>query len=518
VAAGRIERRKQKELQGSPMADRIRIGAVLLATLALARVELAAAASCASLASLDAEGLEVVSAADVGAGQFRPPEGAPGAAAAFDSLPPFCRVTLAARPAAGSRIGIEVWLPSAWNGKVQAVGNGAWAGTISYGALAGAVAAGYAGASTDTGHVGNEPGFALEHPDEVVDFGHRAVHELAVAAKRVAAAFYERAPQAAYFNGCSTGGRQALAAAQRYPADYDGIVAGAPAHHVTHLQATQLWMGLVGARPEGAIEERQLKLVNDAAVLRCDALDGVRDGVIEDPRQCPFDPQELVCGTGGGECLSPGQAATVGMLYSGPRTAAGESLYPGYARGSELGWAGRIGPVPPDLPIDTYRLLVFADPTWDYRSFDVERDVPRAVAAIGDVMNSTEANLGGFVSNGGKLLLYHGWNDPGIPPLGTVRYYEAVRAATPGADEAVRLYMVPGMNHCRGGVGTDTFDPVAALDAWRTSGQPPDRIVAARRENGRTVRTRPLCPFPAVAVYRGTGSTDEETSFACRVR
>jgi len=501
------------------------IAAAAIAASSLLVCGTAGARGCADLATVAIDGAQIRRVGVVDAGTFTPPGSAnatPATSAAFAKLPSFCRVQLTARPSMDSEIAIEVWLPGvAWNGKLQSVGNGGWAGAISYPALATALAAGYAAASTDTGHAVRDATFILGHPEKVVDFGHRAVHAMTGAAKHVVDAYYGRGATAAYFNGCSTGGRQALAEAQRYPDDYDGIVAGAAAYHISHLQGTQLWTGLVGSRDGGAITKDTLALVNRASVAACDALDGVADGVIENPTACTFDPAKLVCAHGEShDCLSAEQAETVNRIYAGPTARSGQSIYPGYSRGSELGWVDRIGPEPPALAVETYRFLVYADPNWDYRKFDVERDTQKAVATLGPAMNSTDPNLAPFFAHGGKLLLYHGWNDPGVPPLGTVNYYENVVAAV-GATKAatsVRLFMVPGMNHCRGGVGTDDFDPVAPLDAWVARGAAPKSIVAAHRENGAAVRTRPLCPFPQVAVYSGSGSTDDAANFRCTAR
>ncbi len=482
------------------------------------------ALACESLAGQRFGATEILSAAVVPAGGFTLPSSTPGAAAtsaALAHLPPFCRVQAVARPTSDSAIGIEIWLPDrGWNGKLLAVGNGAWAGSISYGALADALAAGYAAASTDTGHVGNSIDFALGHPEKLVDFAHRAVHETALAAKAVVESSYSRRPDYAYFSGCSTGGRQALAEAQRYPHDFDGIVAGAPAYYPTHIQGTQVWTAAVNAnqagRPLGA---REFELVNDAVVAACDALDGVHDGVIENPRVCKLDPGSLVCGAGSDSaCLSPAQADTVRLTYRGPVDAAGKSIFPGLSRGSERGWRTLSGDKPLSLAFETYADLVFDDPGWDFRMFDAARDIPLGVERIGKLMDSADPHLDAFIEHGGKLLLYHGWADPGIPAEGTVRYYEAVRSAL-GADTAarsVRLFMVPGMGHCRGGTGTDTFDAVAALDRWVRAGPAPERIEAARLEAGKVVRTRPLCAYPASATYRGRGSTDDSKSFECR--
>ncbi|MEO8466437.1 MAG: tannase/feruloyl esterase family alpha/beta hydrolase [Gammaproteobacteria bacterium] len=482
-----------------------------------------AAAACESLAGKKFGATAIVSADVVRPGGFKLPGNSPGAAATNSTLSllsPFCRVQAVAKPTTDSAIGLEIWLPeSGWNGKLLAVGNGAWAGSISYGALADAVAAGYAAASTDTGHVGNTVDFAIGHPEKLVDFAHRAVHEMALAAKAVVESNYSRRADRAYFSGCSTGGRQALAEAQRYPRDFDGIVAGAPAYSPTHIQGTQVWAAAVNANQAGEpLRQREFDLVNKAVIAACDTQDGVADGVIENPRACPFDPASLVCGTGSkSACLSPAQADTVRLTYRGPVDNAGKSIFPGLSRGSERSWQTLSGDKPLSLAFDTYAQLVFGDPDWNFRFFDAARDIPLGVERIGRLMDSADPNLDAFIEHGGKLLLYHGWADPGIPAEGTVRYYDAVRRAL-GADATeknVRLFMVPGMGHCRGGTGTDTFDTVAALDRWVRAGATPERIEASRVENGAVVRTRPLCAYPTRAVYSGSGSTDDSKNFVC---
>jgi Tannase and feruloyl esterase len=487
----------------------------------------ASAASCPSLVDVPLDSGTVASSALVAAGTFDIAAIAPGTrvnpelARALAALPAFCRATAVLRPSRDSEIRIEVWLPEQnWNGKLQAVGNGAWAGSISYGALAGALADGYAAASTDTGHSGNVATFAVGHPDKLIDFAYRAIHEMTDATKRLVEARYASAPERSYFVGCSTGGRQALAEAQRYPTDYDGIVAGAAAYHPTHLQGAQIWTARIGYRASGAaLSAEQLPLIHAATIAACDRLDGIEDGVLENPPACAFDPGSLVCASqSGGACLTGAQAATVRYIYSGPATAAGERLFPGLARGSELGWGDRVTGEPIALATETYRYLVFDDPDWDVTTFDAERDIAAAVATIGPVMNSIDADLTPFFGRGGKLILYHGWDDAGIPPYSTIDYFERVRATVDPqlADAGMRLFMVPGMGHCRGGIGTDRFDAVAALDRWVGAAEPPARIDASRVEDGATVRTRPLCPYPATAVYTGQGNTDVAANFDCR--
>lgn len=498
-------------------------------TLLCALVTPARADDCSDLASLSLDHAEIVSATTVAAGAFTPP-GAGGrfggfGAAAYAGLPAFCRVEVTSRPAPDSAIGIEVWLPiTGWNGKLQAVGNGAWAGTISHSAMATALAAGYAAASTDTGHRGGSTDF-LHNPDARLDFAERAVHELAVTAKALVAAFQERPAERAYFAGCSTGGRQALVAAQRYPDDFDGIVAGAPAYYPSHIQGMQVFTAAIAnASDAGRLDRDAMNRINAAAIAACDTLDGVADGVIEDPRACRFDPAVLACpasgsaGNSGDSCLSPDRIETARRIYAGPTGADGASLYPGLAPGSESGWTTLAGDTPLALALETYQILVYDDPNWDWRGFDPARDIPTAVERIGPLMDANDADLTPFVEQGGRLLLYHGWSDPGIPPAGTIRYVDAVQAALGSgvADEAVRLFMVPGMGHCAGGTGTDRFDAVAALDRWIETGEAPERIHAERVVDGAVLRSRPLCAYPAFAVHSGNGSTDQAANFVCR--
>jgi feruloyl esterase len=475
--------------------------------LALLTAAPAATATCEGLGTLSVAHTHITLAQSVSAGQFAPPNGVgPGGRAAFQKLPAFCRVAATLAPVTDSTIQVEVWMPAAgWNGKLQSVGNGAWAGAISYPAMATALAAGYATASTDTGHTGNNATFVVGHPEKLVDFAYRSVHEMTVAAKAIAASFYGSSPARSYFNGCSTGGRQALAEAQRFPDDYDGIVAGAAANYPTHLQGAQVWTAQVSHQDEaGYIPPDKYPLLHSAVLQACDALDGVKDGVLEDPTRCHFEPS----------VLTPPQAQVAKKIY------AGTPMFPGLEPGSEMGWATLSGPQPMSLASETYQYLVFQDPNWDYRSFDPDRDVAKAERVIGPIMDAIDPNLRPFFGHGGKLLMYHGWADPGIAPLNSVHYYTSVVDTLGGAaktKDSIRLFMVPGMGHCRGGDGTDTFDPVAALDQWVTKGQAPDQIVASHSTKGAIDKTRPLCPYPQVATYKGTGDTNDATNFACKL-
>jgi len=484
----------------------------------------AAAASCESVASIALRNATITAATSIEAGAFPAPPGrGPNAGAVYKSLPAFCRIAATLKPSDDSAIKIEVWmpaalpgqLPGAWNGKLQSVGNGAWAGTISYPAMATALKEGYAAASTDTGHEGNNPDFIPGHPEKVIDFAYRAVHEMTAASKVIIAAYYGDSPQYAYWNGCSTGGRQAMAEAQRFPTDYDGIVAGAPANYVTRLQGSQVWTSAMTHKNEaGYIPPAKYAVIHKAALDQCDLLDGVKDGVIEDPTRCKFAPKVLACkGEDGPSCLTAPQVEVARKVYAGP------GVFPGLEAGSEMGWATLSGPKPMDLAVDTYKFLVFEDPKWDYLTFNAETDLARGEKAIGSLMNSVNPNLQQLFAHGGKLLHYHGWADPGIPPGNSVNYYKSVVEAMKGKtklSDSYRLFMVPGMGHCGGGDGTSTFDMVSALDQWVVQGKAPDQIPASRVVNGAVVRTRPLCPYPQTATYKGSGSTDDASSFSCK--
>jgi feruloyl esterase len=482
--------------------------------LLLVPTAISAAASCENLASLSLPHTTITLTEPVAAGEFRPP--------AFKKLPAFCRVAATLKPTTDSDIKIEVWMPqSGWNGKLQSVGNGAWAGTIGYQALATALGAGYATASTDTGHQGNNADFILGHPEKLIDFGFRSVHEMTVAAKAIVAAYYSSGPKFSYWNGCSTGGRQAMAEVQRFPADYDGVVAGDPVGYSTHIQGAQLWLWQIFHKDQADnIPPEKYALIHNAVLEACDALDGVKDGVLEDPTRCHFDPEVLACKHGDAPtCLTAAQVKTAQRSYAGPMNSrTSQQIYPGRERGSELGWGTHSGPQPSSYAADLYRFIVFKDPAWDYRSFDLDKDVAFADKTASDAMNSIDPNLKRFFERGGKLIQYHGWNDPGVAPQGSVNYYNSVADAMGGAGkikDSYRLFMVPGMGHCRGG-GTDTFDMVTPLDHWVEKGQAPAQIVASRVTNGSVDRTRPLCPYPQVASYKGRGSTDDAQNFSCK--
>lgn len=491
-------------------------------------------ASCGRLSSLTLPKTAITLVQAVEPGTFTPPARLGGAAPApanagqvFSALPAFCRVAATLTPSSDSEIKIEVWLPlSGWNGKFQGVGNGGWAGTISYAALATALRRGYATASTDTGHSGSggDASFALGHPEKLIDFGYRAVHEMTVQAKAVVAAFYGNRPRFSYWNGCSTGGKQGLTEAQRFPEDYDGIVAGAPANFWTHLMASGVWIAHATLKdPATYIPPNKYALIHEAVLEACDALDGVKDRVLEDPTRCSFDPRVLQCaGPEAPTCLSAPQVEAARKIYAGPtnpRTK--QQIFPGLERGTELGWTAMAGgPRPFPITADHFRHVVFKNPEWDFRVLDLDRDVALADQLDNGTLNATDPNLTKFTARGGKILIYHGWNDPLIAPRNSINYYMSVVKTLSGVDQisnSIRLFMVPGMNHCSGGAGTSSFDSLAALEQWVEQKKAPEQILGSHLTNGVVDRTRPLCPYPQVAEYKRTGSTDEAANFVCRV-
>jgi Tannase and feruloyl esterase len=499
----------------------------------------ARAKDCASLAKLNLPGTEVTVAQVVPAGDFTPP----GAKMMLVATA-FCRIAAVSAPAPDSHIDFEVWLPTTgWNGKFQGIGNGGFAGNIEYRALGSAVSHGYAAAATNTGHYaeGTDASWALNHPDKITDFGHRAIHLTNLNAKAIIKAFYGSPPKRAYFSACSNGGRQALMEAQRYPEDYDGIIAGAPASYWTHLLSNAAWDAQALLKDSATyIPPAKLPAIQNAALAACDAQDGVKDGVIEDPPHCHFDTSVLLCHASETDaCLTQPQLEVLNKLYSGAHTTAGEQVFPGYSPGGEAeppGWQPWItGPAPAKslmyaFATQFFKNMVFNDPAWDFHTFDIDRDTKTADKKRAQDLNANDPDLSSFQAHGGKLILYHGWSDAAIAPTATVNYYRAVMKKLGAAqtNEFVRLFMVPGLEHCTGGAGPDRFgqDGVAsgdpqhnigsALEQWVEGGPAPSQIIAAKREkDGSVTRTRPICAYPAIGHYKGSGSTDAAENFTC---
>ena len=495
----------------------------------------ASSAACGKLANWSLPDAKITTA-EIVSESFSPPTPVGSRPRApLHGLPEFCRVAATLTPTADSDIKIEVWMPTAgWNHKFMGIGNGVWLGSISYDAMAPVLARGYAVASTDTGHQGgfSDATFAVGHPEKLNDFGYRAVHELTVKAKRIVAAFYKENAHLSYWKGCSSGGRQGLKEAQEYPEDYNGIIAGAPAHDWVNLLSWEVSIAqAVHKDPESAIPPDKLKLLHDAVLNQCDAIDGAKDGLLEDPRHCKFDPSVLQCSSGDAPtCLTVKQVESVKKIYAPLKSPkSGEILFPGLEPGSELRWDQLAGSRPFEGAVNLYRSVVYADPAWDFLTLDIDRDLAQAKAAndkAGHIV-AMNTDLSAFKKQGGKLLQYAGWSDQLIPPESGVSYYEKVvdRFGTKKAEDFYRMFMVPGMAHCAGGDGgvTDDFDSVTVLEEWVEKHSAPSIIIASHIErssdnppgSSRTTRTRPLCAYPKIARWKETGSIDEAQNFEC---
>ena len=496
---------------------------LLLATL------LADPSQCEPLAKLTLSNTEITSARWMVAGAMTtaPASGetsAAGGAGQPPSTPPtllpaHCRVAIVMRPSSDSHIEAEVWLPSEWNGKFQAVGNGGWAGGINYQAMGRALQEGYATASTDTGHKGASSTFAIGHPEKLIDFGYRAVHEMTVQSKAIINAYYSRAARFSYWNGCSTGGRQGLMAAQRYPDDFDAILAGAPANNHSRMGVARQAVSVPTLRDAtSAVPLAKLALVTRAVLEACDRRDGVKDGFLNDPRACTIDIARLQCTSGDAEsCLTAPQIETMKRAYGPLKLANGELVFPGMELGSEAMWRMVSGSAEP-LSLTTLQ-IAHGDAAWDPKSFDLEHDLALVIEKVGFATNAIDPDLRAFKAHGGKLLLYHGWSDNLISAGNTISYYEnVVKTLGRDQDDWLRLFMVPGMGHCAGGPGPDQINWMASLERWRESAKAPDRIEAVRVVNNRVEMTRPLCRYPQIAKYTGVGSTNDAQNFVCGVK
>ncbi len=466
------------------------------------------------------------------------------AVVADTKLPEHCFVeATVATP--GNTVNFQLALPAKWNGKFLFQGVGGFAGSM--GRLNEGLDRGYASATTDTGHQGSsgtDGSWALHNRPKEIDYGHRGTHVTAVAAKSLTGAYFGSKPRYAYFNGCSNGGRQALMEAQRYPEDFDGIVAGDPSFGALGYVRRALTYQFMLKSPDRVLPAGKLDIVSKAVLAACDGKDGVVDGLIGDPRHCTFDPAPLACkGADGADCLTKGQLESVQMIYSDIKLPNGEQML-GFPVGHEAGATGWplwiSGRALPTKQADSsmwfsedasptgfrfadgfFRYMAFEkdDPTYDWRKFDANRDMPK-IKTIAEILSPTDANLTQFGKSGKKLLLYHGWADPAITAYGTIAYYDKVVKTAGGkqkADDFVRLFLAPGMHHCRGGPGPDTFDTLTALEQWVEKGTAPNQLIASHSTNGKVDRTRPLCPEPQVAKYVGTGSINAAENFRCEV-
>ncbi|HEY7303035.1 MAG TPA: tannase/feruloyl esterase family alpha/beta hydrolase [Bryobacteraceae bacterium] len=517
----------------------------IFATIAIAALIAlpAGAADCKSLSGLALPNTQVTVAEAVPAGNFTPPYGKP-----LDKLPAFCRVAGISKPTSDSAIHFEVWMPeSGWNGKYLGVGNGGFAGSIDFNAMGGNLKRGYATAATDTGHEadGVDASWAYKHPEKVVDFGYRGLHKTTKNAKTIIQEFYSRSAGHSYFDSCSDGGREALMEAQRFPEDFDGILAGAPANYWTHMLAAgvDVAQALYG-NPAGYISSTKIPAIAAATQKACDAQDGVKDGVIGDPPHCKFDPTTLLCkGPDSRSCLTAPQVSALKELLAGGHDSHGKQMFPGLMPGAEEGPGGWglwvLGEAPGQSLYNGFlenyfRYMVFDEPGWNLLTANVQTAEQTADEKTAHALNAVNPDLRRFESRGGKLILYHGWNDAAISPLNTINYYNSV-VSTVGSEKTksfVRLYMIPGMQHCIGGPGASWFGQFGtttakgpehgmfdALEQWVEKGTPPGELVATKYLEDNHAKgvqmTRPLCPYPQVAQYKGSGDANDSTNFAC---
>lgn len=495
-----------------------------------------------ALAALSLTQSTVLGAAAVPAGSYTPP----GTSRALTELPAFCRITGRATPTNDSLINFEIWVPegAAWNGKLVVTGNGGYSPALSHGDMAHAMRQGYAVAGGDTGHQSADPNemfWGVGHPEKIADWGRRSIHAITAPTKAIVQGLRAQAPARAYYYGCSTGGHQAYAQMQNHPEDFDGVIAGAPGNNRTRLNVEFLhrFLSNRASNTNGPVILTAAKaaLITQRAVAACDAIDGVTDGVIDDPRACAaerFDVGALQCtGADAADCLTADQVAVARKIYAGPRNPrTGAQLYPGLPVGTESGWAGYWGGTEP-VRADYWRLWAFENPQWNWWTFDYDRDVTFTEAKLGPLVDQVSTDLSRFKARGAKAIVYQGWQDPVVNAIDTIAYVERVRAAQGSqaeVDRFLRLFVVPGMGHCAGGSGATNFgnqgapspvvdadhDLLKALDRWVEQGVAPERIVASRVVGGSTVRTRALCPYPKRAVYGGSGSTDDAANFSCR--
>lgn len=497
------------------------------------------AADCAGLTGLSLPKTQLISAVSVPAGT-RIDQPFPGLPDPVE-LPAYCKL----RGMTADAIGFEVWLPSdQWNHRLLSLGSGGFGGSLQLWAMADGLAKGYAVTANDTGHQGEDRAW-MRDPVLVRHWGHDATHLVTAPAKAIVQAFYGEPAQHAYFAGCSTGGAQAMEEAEYFPADYDGIVAGAPGMSYARLMLSFLWgLKVATEHPDGVLPPAKLQILHRAVLEACDAADGVKDGLVGDPLSCRVDPRALICKSAdSADCLSAEQAETARLIYQGPRNPrTGEQIYPGFPFGSEAdpaeksdsmfayGWNGIQGPLAEKFAIPLLRDMVYQDPQWDWRRFDWDKDVADLDKRIGADITAVSPDLRGFAAHGGKLLMYQGWGDPLNAPL-PVEYRAKVidafsqdkrgnESATKMVDGFYRLFMVPGMAHCIGGPGPSRFDSLAALREWVEGGHAPEFMVATRvAAMGRPMTpafSRPVCPFPKSARWLGSGSVSDAANFRCQ--
>ncbi len=498
----------------------------LLLSFMLVSIPAFAQQQCESLKSVKIPNITITSVTAGSPGFELPSQGGFTNAPARKIPVPFCRVEAYSEPSSDSHIGLEVWLPDAsnWNGRFLAAGNPGFIGSLSSSGLAGIMQRGYVAAGTDTGHVDQGFEWAIGHPEKWADWGYRAVHEMVVLTKELARRYYGKPIQYSYWNSCHNGGNQGLNEAQRYPEDFDGIVASDPAFYISHLQPGSLyisWLALKdGVDGPGYIPTAKLAVINRAVLDACDADDGLVDGLLEDPTKCDFDPASIQCpGPDEASCLTAAQVDTVQKIYEGAKFNDGTPIYTGFERGSELTWAFMIEKEPFSVNLNYFKGLVFEDPDWDFRTFDVDRDTRRGIAKTGDAVDGNNPDLRPLKKAGGKLMIVSSWNSLALPPRQVVEYYKSVEKLMGGSAQTqdfARLFSIPGAGGCVVGEGFKAFE---AMQEWVEEGKAPDQITFSHREGGRgggkVYRTRPVCAYPKVSKYKGSGDINDAANFTC---
>jgi feruloyl esterase len=454
-------------------------------------------------------------------------------------LPAFCEVSAMIRPEPGSNIGVIFRLPEGWNGKFYGIGGGGFVGNLTTQGAAPGLAKGYATAGTDTGHpgTGNADGdFLIDRPGhvnpvELADFGWRAIHLMTTVGKAVTAAYYGRMPTRAYYQGCSTGGREGLTEVQRYPDDYDGVIAGAPVYDLRVQTSALFRIQDFHKDPASNLVPGQAEMINRAVLDACDAADGLKDGIVNNPGACRWDPGVLQCkaGASGAQCLTAKQVAAVRASYAGVKTSKRAVAAWPLARGGELEWPARSIGGEPKNPFGSNHTLgarylfyfLYGDPDREWTGITPDEAMADLAASpVAKAFQANDPDISRFVKRGGKLLLYHGSYDPGPSPVGTLDYMDKARRVTAAKlglapaslDKDMRLFMATGVYHCRGGPGPDQFDLLAAVSDWVENGRAPERIVATKAN---APISRPMCVWPALPRYKGAGDPDSEASFAC---
>lgn len=494
-----------------------------------------------SFADLKLENAAVTSVASVAANSYQPA----GRSTPFTNLAAFCLVKGEARPTSDSLVNFELWVPQeGWNGKLVTTGNGGYSPALSYNDMVYAMRQGYAVMGGDTGHQSTDPNemfWGVGHPEKIKDWGTRSINAITVPGKSILAHLQGTAAKRSYYYGCSTGGHQGYAEVQQYPQDFDGVIAGAPGNNRVALNAEFLWRfqsnRSANTNSPTILTNAKASLITQRAIAACDALDGVTDGVMTDPRACTsavFNVESLQCtGADAADCLTADQVTAAKKIYAGPKNPrTNAQIYPGQPVGTESGWPGYWGGTAP-VRSDFWALWVFDNPQWNWWTFDYDRDMTFSLAKVGPLVDQNNADISAFKARGGKLITYQGWADPVVNAIDTIAYYDRVRTAQ-GSQQATdgffRLFLAPGMGHCSGGTGPTVFgnggsqvpnatadnDLLMALDRWVDQGVAPEKIVASRVQSGAVTATRPLCPYPKKAVYNGSGSTSDAANFSCQ--